>query len=122
MLDGLRVLVVEREILVAIDIQRVLESAGAVEVVLARSATDATLGGSDLAAFGLGVIDARMGAPEHLALSRALDAAGVPVILTTADVTVADAFAGVVLRKPFGEENLLAACAVALKTPPAAGS
>jgi DNA-binding response OmpR family regulator len=122
MLDGSRVLVVEREILVAIDIQRALEAAGAIEVVLARSTTDAILGGSDLTVFGLAVIDAQMGAPEHLALSRALEAAGVPVILTTADVAVADAFAGVVLRKPFGEDDLLAACAAAIAARPTVAS
>jgi DNA-binding response OmpR family regulator len=118
MLQGVRVLVVEREILIAIDIQRILEDAGAAEVVLARAASDAAIADAGSWAYGLAVIDAQMGAPEAVMLVRALHAAGVPVILVSADRTVAARFtAQAVLEKPFTGASLLAACA-AVRCPP----
>lgn len=115
MLTGLRVLVVEREILIAIDIQRILEGLGAVDVVLARSAVDATVSASDLGAFALAVVDAEMGSAEAVTLVRTLTAAGIPVIVASADIGVARLFpACALLEKPFTERDLSAACADAL--------
>lgn len=123
MLDGLRVLVVEREILIAIDIQRVLEGFGATEVVLARASSDATIFGADLTGFALAVIDAQLGAPEAVTLARALTAAGVPVVVASADHNIAGAFAAhAFLEKPFTENDLIAACITALGARAADGS
>jgi DNA-binding response OmpR family regulator len=115
MLTGLRVLVVEREILIAIDLQRILENLGSAEVVLARAAMDATISASDLSAFGLALVDAQLGSAEAVALVRTLTAAGVPVIVASADADVAALFPPcALLEKPFTEQDLVAACTLAL--------
>lgn len=123
MLNGLRVLVVEREILIAIDIQRVLEGAGASEVVLARAMSDATISATDLTGYGLALIDGQLGSAEAVTLARTLVAQGVPVIVVSADRGVEDAFSvQAFLEKPFTEAELIAACITALGARPARNS
>jgi DNA-binding response OmpR family regulator len=69
-LAGQRILVVEEQPLIALDLQRALEGAGA-EVVVARNAAEA-LGRMGQFDFTAGVIDWRPASEDHRVVARAL--------------------------------------------------
>ena len=69
-LDGHTILVVEEQPLIALDLQRALEGAGA-EVVVARNAAEA-LGRMGQFEFTAGVIDWRPQSDDHRMVARAL--------------------------------------------------
>lgn len=118
MLAGKRVLIIEEEFLIALDMQRVVESAGAGESVLARSFAEAAALGDGIEGFDLVIMHPP--SPEddgHPAVLDRIDSAGAAVV-------VCSAFQGLVsgtrlehrvfLGKPFADEDLVAACARAL--------
>jgi hypothetical protein len=114
MLQGKHILVVEREFLVAMDLQHMLESAGVGPIIFARRIDEVAsihgrLGGLDLA-----IIET---APdiEAPALIDRLRAVGVAVVATTAGHGSRNVpTEGPVISKPVREAALLAACAEAL--------
>jgi DNA-binding NtrC family response regulator len=117
-LTGKRLLIIEDEFLIALDMQRVLEGAGAGESVLARNFEEAAALGDGIANFDLVIM--------HPPPANDL---GHPVVLERiasagSAVVVCSAFRGLVngtvlenhifLDKPFADEELLAACVEAL--------
>lgn len=111
-MHGLNALVVEEEYLVAADIEHILRAAGAANVTIENDTGAArTL---DFSGLALAVIEAKFGSADAVALCAALRAAGVPVVVTSADQAVQALFTGATpLPKPFDTAALLAACEAA---------
>lgn len=78
-------LVVEEEFLIALDVQRVLETVGVHHSHFARNAAEARTLGVDWATFSVAVVEIASGEDAHDDLVRELLDAGVPLVLTTAD-------------------------------------
>lgn len=119
MLSGTRVLVIESEVIIQFDIIQILEAAGTVEVVALRSPAAAMAIAGDWATFDLAVIEAGLRDEEIVDLLQGLREAGVPALVTSADPEAETRFAragATYLGKPFGEDELLAACHSALLT------
>src|SRR3954451_4258313 len=117
MLSGKRCLVVEDELLIALDIQQELEAAGAAEVVCVATLEEAAtaLRGPR---FDLGLLDLRLGEGEtSLPVARALEDAGTPFVFLTgaaADAAEIAVFGRPILEKPFMPHALMAAVQTAL--------
>ena len=113
MLTGKRVFVVEDEAIVALEMQQVLEDAGAT-VRTFPSATDAGVAETIVAA-DLVLFDARLGAPQMVAFASRLKQAGVPMVVASADLGVGALFPdAVTLSKPFMGQTLIEACLKAM--------
>lgn len=113
MLTGKRVYVVEDEAIVALEMQQVLEDAGAT-VRTFPNATDAGLDENVVAA-DLVLFDARLGAPQVVAFASRLRQAGVPMVVASADTGVGTLFPdAVTLSKPFMAQTLIEACLAAI--------
>lgn len=118
---GKRCLILDDEFLIALDIQQILESAGAAEAVCASNADEAC---AQIAAaappFDFAVLDVRLSGAEATSLSvaSALTARGTPFIFLTGmrgDSVHAGQFPDApVLEKPYDAAGLLAAIARAL--------
>jgi DNA-binding response OmpR family regulator len=118
MLSNIRVLVVEAEFLVALDIQRVLQAADAAETALARTIEEAAGLAPRFTCFHLAILESPPGSIAAMRLAESLASAGVAVVLVTTDPASASSNAEgspfTILAKPFAEAELLAACAKAL--------
>ncbi len=114
---GLRVLVVEREFLIALDLQRIAELAGASACVLANSIDGAIALGPELAECQLALVEVpELDAPARDLLAT-LAANGVSVVIVTASNAVAsDLRDRVVILKPFAEQDVLDAARAAIGT------
>lgn len=99
MLNGRTALVVEEEFLIALDIQRMLETQGAGQTLFARTVAEAALMRDRWSEIGVAVVEVRIRDAAGLQLVDDLRRAGVPTILTTADVTVG--------RVPYPELSVL---------------
>jgi CheY-like chemotaxis protein len=117
LLAGRRCLVLEDEVLIAIDIQQVLESAGAAEVVCTSNLAEA-LRAWHMARFDFAVLDLRLSNAEtSMTLAEELDEAGTPFIFLTGaplDEANTGRFAVPLVEKPYTSPILLEAVAKAL--------
>jgi len=112
-LAGRRCLVLDDEFLIALDIQHVLEQAGASEVVCAGTIAEA-LGAIRAGRFDLAVLDLRLGRDGNsVPVADALAAAGTPFLFLTGMRTDAEEARGYpgapVVEKPYDSATLLAA-------------
>ncbi|MET3899894.1 CheY-like chemotaxis protein [Devosia sp. UYZn731] len=119
MLTGQTVLIVESEFLIALDIQRCLETFGAAHTVFARNTAEVLDAIDRWPSFGLALVEVHHRHDEKTAsLLRGLARAGVKLILLTADTTLrrghSDFPATPVVMKPFLEEDLASALKQAL--------
>ena len=120
MLAGKRVFIVEAEFLVALDIQRILEGAQAEATVFARSVKEAQGIADRFADFDLAILEMSEPDLSSLALAQELAGAGVALVVISADLPdqhdrpILDG--APVVAKPFGDEELLTACVLALAT------
>ena len=118
MLNDQTVLVVEEEFLIALDIQRMLETHGTGQMLFARTAEEAHELETHWPSIGLAIVEVRHDGAHSLELVRRLRDAGVAVVLNTADSAVRRGhpeFPDVpVAIKPMAEEDLLAAIEQAL--------
>jgi DNA-binding response OmpR family regulator len=109
-----RVLIIEQEALLALEIQDVLTDHGFAEVHHHRSVAEAAPHFEDLAAFRLAIVEARLGAAEVVAFTERLVQAGVATVVMSADRTATELFPhAAALGKPFDAAGLLAACSAA---------
>jgi DNA-binding response OmpR family regulator len=116
-MHGLHVLVVEEEYLIAADMEQTLRDAGEAEVTTVLDADAARA--MDLSRFDIAVIEAKFGSASAVALCTALRAAGVAVVVTSADQAVQSLFTGAIpLPKPFDSVALLSACDAARRRDP----
>jgi DNA-binding response OmpR family regulator len=119
MLAGKRFLVIEDEFLIALDIQRILETAQASATFFARSLGEAEALDEKLAAVDLAIVEIGPDSDPAIRLVTRLLARGIAVVFSTPDAADRQGFAGLpplpVVVKPFAEADLLCACEKALQ-------
>lgn len=115
MLAGVTALVVEDEYLIALEIQRVLETAGAVAVI--GEASVAPDAGQDV--FQLAIVSVRPDAHDEHQLCLYLRERGTAVVALSSDSVHAPGIPGLdtipVVIKPFIDDELLAAAQAAVQ-------
>lgn len=105
-----RVLIIEEQTLLALDIESVLAGRGPVEVTHVRRLADAP-DLAELPAFDLALIEGRLAADDVIAYTAGLVGAGVPTVVMSADRPSLGLFPHATpLEKPFDAAGLLAAC------------
>lgn len=117
-LEGMRVLVMEDEFLIAMDVEELCREHGAREVVLARSLDDLPLDLPDGLGFDAAILDVMVAGRSTLELAQALVERRIPFVFATgyagADALF-EAVAGIeVVEKPYAGEALIAAMARAV--------
>lgn len=106
-----RVLIIEEETLLALDIEYVLSEHGTFEVTHYRSVAEAHVHLPDPSMFRLAFVEARLGAVEVVELTERLVRAGVATVVMSADSRSLELFRHATpLEKPFDAARLLAAC------------
>ncbi len=110
MLAGRTVLIVDREYLIALDIQNTLEELGAGPAVIAHSAADAMDRAVNWQEAALAVVELEDGKADLEGLVRSLQFAAIPTIALTADQRLSRGhrlFPGIpVLLKPVPGDDL----------------
>jgi hypothetical protein len=97
-------LIIEDQILIALEIQQMLEEFGVPDIRVERWAEHPVP--VEPHGFDLAIIEGRLGAEHVRTLANDLKDAGTGVIVTSADGAVSDAFPGlVILEKPFTRET-----------------
>ena len=121
-LSGERLLIVEEEFLIALEIQRVLEAANAWQTVFARDFDDVAALARSPAKFDLAIVTPpRLGTADQ-AILDGLAAAGTAIVVCSAvpeRLACTAITIGEFVSKPFTEAQLLAACerAIGRRTP-----
>lgn len=116
-LAGLRVLILEDEVLIAMDLEQVCRELGAADVAVARTLdeAEAVVG----AGFDAAVLDIMVAGRSTIEFATRLFARGVPVVFATgySDAErLVEALAGVqIVDKPFSRDMLVEAIARALE-------
>lgn len=117
-LRGARVLVLEDESLIALDIEQVCRDFGAGDVVVART-VDGAEGEALAGAFDIVVLDLMLAGHSTVGFASRLSARGIPFVFTTgySDVEpmLGDLAGAQVVEKPFLTETLVTAIAAALE-------
>lgn len=111
-----RLLIVEEEFLIALDVQRTLETAFELQCVLARSFDEARQLSGQFVDFELAIVNPPR-SDADLDVAAQLVAAGTAVVVSTAARTVLDGTpleAAELVYKPFLDDQLIAACRRAL--------
>lgn len=112
-LAGLRVLILEDEFLIAMDVEQVCRDHGAADVVISRSLDGLAELASDR--FDAAILDLRLGTVSTLDFARELFQTGVPFVFATGYAHPGETerdFPGVpVLTKPYLESDLVGALA-----------
>jgi len=113
--DTGRVLIIEEEALLALEIEDVLAERGLGEFRHYRRVAEAERHFEELSAFRLAIIEARLGAAEVVAFTERLTKAGVAIVVMSADRAAVEFFPhAAALAKPFDSAGLLAACDAAM--------
>lgn len=111
MILGTTALVVEEEYLIALEVQRVLESAGSAVTLGALGSIESIVGDRN-ARFDLAIIAVPPDRPEIVALSRALAARGIAVVILSSSLDQ-DGLGNLeglrIVAKPFSDHELLKA-------------
>lgn len=118
---GLRCLVVEDQFLIALDIERVLETGGADSVVCVSRAPQALAAIEAGPAFDLAVLDVKLDSGDSFIVASALTERGVPFMFLTGGpldmIDLAQFHDVVVLTKPFDTATLSETLCTVLTTP-----
>ncbi len=116
---GARILVVEDEFLIALELQRILEEAGAREVVAVGHPAEALAALGADASFDMAVIDVRLGAESGEPVARALEERRIPFLVTTGVANGSPALEGFgevpVVEKPYDADTLVQRLAAAVR-------
>jgi len=104
------VLIVEDEILIAMDAERILQDLGFADVRIATTLTEAERALGDGRSVALAVVDLRIGGNSAAPLLADLRRRGVPAVITTGSMGVEglprDAHAFPLVAKPYSEVDL----------------
>lgn len=117
MLSGERLLIIEEEFLIALDIQRALEDANAAKAVFARNYREVAAMGDQLGDFDLAIVNPPDAIVDELDVAQRIVDAGVAVVVCSAfhrDLSGTPLAGMEFVDKPFADEVLLAACRRAL--------
>jgi CheY-like chemotaxis protein len=122
MLEGLRILVLEDEFLIAMDVEQLCRDYGAVEVIVARNLEEI----GDGLDFDVAIIDVLLGGVSTFGFAARLQGAGTPFVFAsgyTDDTELATRFPGVAMvGKPYSGKDLVEAVAAACgRSIPASG-
>jgi len=121
MLSGRKILIVEAEFLIALDIQRMLETLLSGDMLFARSPKEARAHEQLWPSIDLAIVELGLDPQESLALLHGLRRAGTALILSTGDSKIRQGhpeFPGApVIVKPMSEEDFHRAVTVALAGP-----
>lgn len=116
LLDGLRILVLEDEFLIAMDVEQICRDEGAADVVIARSVTDAEAVTSS-STFDAAILDLLLGSVSTLPFAATLRERGVPFVFASGYTDLKEisaSFPGVgIVGKPYSGEDILSALAQA---------
>ena len=122
MLTGRTALVVEEEFLIALDIQRMLETLGVGQTLFARTAVEAEQLQARWPEIAIAIVEIRAGDASTSALAESLVAARIPTVLVTADFNarhgIAEALALPVVVKPIPEEHMTEAIGQVISAKP----
>lgn len=122
MLEGLRILVLEDEFLIAMDVEQLCRDYGAVDVIVARSLEEI---GEELE-FDAAIVDVLLDGVSTFDFAARLKAAGTPFVFAsgyTDNAEVAKRFPDVAMvGKPYAGNDLVEAVAAACGRVPASGS
>ncbi|HEY4203026.1 MAG TPA: response regulator [Devosiaceae bacterium] len=118
MLSGKRLLIVEEEFLIALDIQRMLDGAGTTAMIFVRSVDEAEAHVDRLENMDIAIIGLPMETSSAITLAQALHERGIAVVVSSSDHRhrhgiPALPFAAIII-KPFADEDLTRACLKAL--------
>jgi DNA-binding response OmpR family regulator len=115
LLNGLRVLVLEDEFLIAMDVEQICRDAGAPDVIIARTMQEADE--ADPSGFDAAILDLMIGGTSTSSFAATLEKRGVPFVFASGYGELADVharFPGVtVVAKPYSGDDLVAALASA---------
>jgi DNA-binding NtrC family response regulator len=118
-LRGLRCLVLDDELWIALDIEHILETAGAAAVTCVGNLADAMAALQNGSPFAVAVVDIDLNGSDSMALPAALQERGVPFVFLTGmggDDPRARRYPEVpVVDKPYQADELLAALRRALR-------
>jgi DNA-binding response OmpR family regulator len=121
MLEGLRILVLEDEFLIAMDVEQLCRDHGAVDVIVARSLEEI----GDGFDFDAAIIDVLLGGISTFGFATRLQDVGTPFVFAsgyTDDTELAKRFPGVAMvGKPYSGKDLVEAVAAACGRIPASG-
>lgn len=116
LLDGLRILVLEDEFLIAMDVEQLCRDHGAQEVVIARDLTEIDAPGI-AAQFDAAIVDLMLSGNSTLDFAAGLREKGVPFVFASgySDAEeIRTSFPGVrLVTKPYSGEDLVEALALA---------
>lgn len=117
-LAGMRVLVMEDEILIAMDVEQLCHDHGATEVVVVHSLAESGIEAPEAAGFDAAILDVALSGRSTLPFAARLAAAGVPFVFATGHADsdgLFDEFPDVaVIGKPYGGATLIEALARAI--------
>ena len=109
-LSGLTVLIIEDEFLIAADVQRVVEDAGATAVLLAGSTAAAReIFDSGQHRIDIGILDLKLGGEDGLPLAREFRDRGIPFVVATGLDRNIDLPDVVVVQKPYNDRDVVEA-------------
>lgn len=117
-LAGMRVLVMEDEHLIAMDVELLCREHGAAEVVLVHALDEAGEMLADAAAPDAGILDVALAGQPTFGVARELAARGIPFVFATGHADAEGLFDGfpdvAVIGKPFAGGALMEALAAAI--------
>ena len=116
LLDGLRILILEDEFLIAMDVEQLCRDSGAADAVIVRDLTEIDRQ-DGLVGFDAAVVDLMLGGVSTLDFAARLRSAGVPFVFASG-YSDADEIRGAfpeirLVTKPYSGDDLIEAVAVA---------
>jgi DNA-binding response OmpR family regulator len=118
-LDGARILVLEDEFLIAMDVEQLCRDHGAAEVSVLRRVEEAEAGQFETRRFDVAIVDLMLGGSSSLPLASKLRDHGVPLVFASGYPGLdqeLSAFPGVqILAKPYLSGDLVSAVAQAMR-------
>lgn len=124
LLDGLHILILEDEYLIAMDIEQLCRDHGATGVEIAGKLSDIDSAKAS-AKFNAAILDVMLGGESTLSFAREMEEIGVPFIFASAYTDTQDineAFPDAILvGKPYSGTDIVEALAKACKRIPASG-
>lgn len=117
-LNGLKVLVLEDEFLIALDVEQLCREHGAQDVIIMRRLDELGAGPIVTHGFNFAVVDVRLGGETTLDFARQLASHGIPFIFATgySEMDLFEMFPGVaVISKPYVGGVLIEAMRTAMQ-------
>lgn len=114
LLDGLRILVLEDEFLIAMDVEQICRDAGATDVIIARTLEEAEGATAD---FDAAIIDMMLEGKSTLNFAAALRDGGVPFVFASGYSDLGEATTSfpdaTIVGKPYSGDDLVKALSMA---------